>query len=87
MEELVEFLVVSDGEQNVPGDDSGLLVVLGSVSGKFQDLSSEVLEDGSQVDGGTGTDSLGVVSVSQKSADSADGELESSPGGLGHSLG
>ena len=77
-EELVEFLVVSDGEQNVSGDDSGLLVVLGGVSGQLEHLSSEVFEDGSQVDGGTGTDTFGVVGMSEETANSADGELKSS---------
>ena len=80
MEELVEFLVVSDGEEDVPGDDSGLLVVLGGVSGQFEDLSSEILEDGGEVDGGTSSDSFGVVGVSEETADSADGELETSSG-------
>ena len=80
VEELVEFLVVSDGEQNVSGDDSGLLVVLGGVSGQLEHLSSEVFEDGSQVDGGTGTDAFGVVGMSEETANSADGELKSSSG-------
>ena len=85
-EKLVEFFVVSDGEEDVPRDDSGLLVVLGGISGEFEDFGSEVLEDGGQIDGGSGTDSLGVVGVSEESAHSADGELKSGPGGLGHSL-
>ena len=76
VEKLVEFLVVSDGEEDVSGDDSGLLVVLGGVSCQLEDLSSEVLKDGCQVDGSTGTDSFGVVGVSEETADSADGELE-----------
>lgn len=37
------------------GDDTGLLVVTGGVSGQLEDFSSEVLEDGSEVDGSTGT--------------------------------
>ena len=78
MEQFVELFVVSDGEEDVPGDDSGLLVVLGGVSGQFEDLSGEVLKDGCEVDGGTGTDSLGVVGVSEESSNSSDGELEAS---------
>ena len=78
MQELVEFLVVSDGQEDVSGDDSGLLVVLGGVSGELEDLSSEVLEDGSEVDGGSSSDSFGVVGMSEESSDSADGELEAS---------
>ena len=76
MEELVEFLVVSDGEEDVSGDDSGLLVVLGGVSSELENLSSEIFEDSGEVDGGTSSDSFGVVGVSEETADSADGELE-----------
>ena len=46
-QKFVEFFVVSDGEKNVSGDNSGLFVILGGVSGEFQDFSSQVLEDGS----------------------------------------
>lgn len=42
---LVQFLVISDGELKMTGDDSGLLVVTSGITGKFQDFSSEVLED------------------------------------------
>ena len=80
MEEFVEFLVVSDGEQDVSGDNSGLLVVLGGVSGEFEDLSGEVLKDGGEVDGCSCSDSFGVVGVSEETADSADGELKSCSG-------
>lgn len=45
-EQLVEFLVVSDGELQVSGDDSGLLVVSGGVTGQFEDFSRQVFEDG-----------------------------------------
>ncbi len=86
MEKFVEFLVVSDGEEDMPGDNSGLLVVLGGISSQLEDLSSEVLKDSSQVDGSTGTNTFSVVGVSEETADSAYRELETSPGGLGHGL-
>ena len=76
MEKFVEFLVVSDGEEDVSGDDSGLLVVLGGVSGEFEDLSSEIFEDSGEVDGGTSSDSFGVVGMSEETSNSSDGELE-----------
>ena len=79
-EELVEFLVVSDGQKNVSGDDSGLLVVLGGVACEFEDLSGQVLEDGGEIDGGASTDSFGVVGVSEESADSTDWELKACSG-------
>jgi hypothetical protein len=39
----------------VSGDDPGLFVVAGRVSGELEDLGDEVLEDGSEVDRGAGT--------------------------------
>ena len=80
-EKLVQLLVVTDGELKMSRDDSGLLVVPSGISGQLEDLSSEVLEDGSQVDGGTSTHSLGVVSLAEESVDATDGELKSRAAG------
>jgi hypothetical protein len=41
-EKLVELFVVSDGELQVSGYDTRLLVVSGSVTGELEDLGSEV---------------------------------------------
>jgi hypothetical protein len=41
-EEFVELFIVSDGELQVSGYDTRLLVVSGSVTGKLKDLGSEV---------------------------------------------
>lgn len=79
-EKLVQLLVVPDGELEMAGDDTGLLVVTGSVTGQLENLSSEVLEDGGEVDGGTGTDTLGVVALAEETVDTADGESKT---GLG----
>ena len=62
-------------------DDSGLLVVTSGISGQLEDLSSEVLEDGSQVDRGTSTHPLSIVAFAEESVDSANGELKSSAAG------
>ena len=83
LEELVELFVVLDGEEDVSGDNSASLVILGGVSSELEDLSGEVLKDGSEVDGGTGSNSLGVSSLLEESGDSSDGELESSSDGFG----
>ena len=80
-EELVQFLVITDGELEMSWDDSGLLVVTGGVTSQLEDLSSEVLEDGSQVDRSTSPHSLSIVSFSEESVDSAHRELESGPAG------
>ena len=47
-EQSVEFLVISDSELQVSGNDSGLLVVSSSVSSEFEDLSREVPNHESQ---------------------------------------
>ena len=52
-EELVQLLIVADGELKVTGDDTGLLVVTSGVTSQLENLSSQVLEDGSEVDGST----------------------------------
>lgn len=52
-EELVQLLVVADGELQVTGDDTGLLVVTSGVTSQLEDFGSQVLKDGSEVDGST----------------------------------
>ena len=37
-EQFVELLIVTDGELNVTGDDSGTLVVSGGISSQLEDL-------------------------------------------------
>lgn len=79
-EKLVQLLIVPDGELEMARDDTGLLVVAGSVTGQLKNLSSEVLKDGSEVDGSTSTDTLGVVALAEETVDTTDGESET---GLG----
>ena len=76
--ESSEFVIVSDSELDVSWDDSALLVVLGGVTCKFENLSGEVFKNGGKIDWCTGTDSLGVSSMSEESGDSSDWELKSS---------
>ena len=80
-QETVELLIVADSELNVTGHNSGLLVVLGGVAGELEDLSGEVLKDGSEVHGGTGTNTLGVTASLHEAGDTANGELEASLAG------
>jgi len=47
-EKLVQFLVVPDGKLEMPGDDTGLLVVAGGVASQLEDFGGEVLEDGAR---------------------------------------
>jgi len=52
-EKLVQLLVVAYDELKVTGDDTGLLVVTSGVTSQLEDLGSQVLKNGSEVDGGT----------------------------------
>ena len=84
LKESVELLVVSDSELDVSWDDSGLLGVLGGVSSELENLSSEILKDGSKVDGSASTNSGGRSVLLEESSNSTNGELETGSGGLGH---
>jgi len=79
-QKLVQLLIVSDGELKMTGDDTGLLVVAGSVTSQLEDFGSEVLKDGSEVDGSTGTDTLSVVALSEETVDTTNRESETSLG-------
>lgn len=50
-QELVQLLVVADGELEMTRDDTGLLVVTRGVACQFEDLGCQVLKDGCEVDG------------------------------------
>lgn len=82
-EQLVQLLVVADGELQVTRDDSRLLVIAGGVAGQLEHFGGEVLHHRSQVDGRAGSDTFGVVTLAQQTVDSADWKLESSSAGAG----
>lgn len=52
-QQLVQLLIVPDGELKMTGDDTGLLVVPSRIARQFENLSREILEDGRQIDGST----------------------------------
>ena len=79
-EKLVQLLIVADGELEVTGNDTGLLVVASGVASKLEDFGSQVLKDGSEVDGSAGTDTLSVVALAEETVDTTNGERET---GLG----
>lgn len=51
LDEKVELFVTSNGELKMSGGDSSDFEVFGGVSSQLQNLSSQVLENGSCVDG------------------------------------
>lgn len=80
-QELVQFLIVADGKLKVTGNDTGLLVVTSGVTSQLQNFSSQVLQNCSEVDGSTGTNTLGVVALAQQTVDTANREGQASLGG------
>ena len=78
-QQLIELLVVADGQLQVTRDDAGLLVVPGRVARQLQDLGRQVLQHRRQVHWGPGPDPLGVVTLAEKAVHSTHGELESCP--------
>ena len=78
-QKFVQFFVVADSELKMSWNNSCFLVVTGSVTSQLQDFSRQVFEDGSQVYWCAGSDSVGIVSLSEKSVNTSNGELKSSP--------
>lgn len=85
-QELVQLLIVANGELEVTGNDTGLLVVTSSVASQLENLGSQVLEDSGEVDGSASTDTLGVVAFAEETVDTANGEGQASLGGTAGGL-
>jgi hypothetical protein len=82
-QKLVQFLIVTDGELEMTGNDTGLLVVTGGVTSQLENFSSEIFEDSSQVDGSTSTDTLSIVALAEKTVNTTDGESKTRLGRTG----
>lgn len=79
-QKLVQLLIVADGKLQMTRDDTGLLVVASSIASQLEDFCCQILENSGEVNGGTGTNTLSVVALSQQTVDTTDGECET---GLG----
>lgn len=77
-QKLVQFLIVSDGELEMARNDTGLLVVTGGITSKFEDFSGEVLKDSGEVDWSTSTNTLSIVALPQQTVHTTDWESETS---------
>ena len=85
-EELVQFVIVLDGQLDVSGHNPRLLVVTSGVSSQLEDLSSQVFENGSQVDRGTSTNTTSVTTTAELRVNTTDRELETGLGRTRDSL-
>ena len=48
-QKFVQFLIVPDGQLQVPGNDSGFLVVSGGITSEFENLSCEIFHHSGQI--------------------------------------
>lgn len=80
-QKLVQLLIVPDGQLQMPGNDTGLLVVASGVASQLENLGSQVLENSSQVHGGTGTNTLSVVALAEQTVNTANRERQTGLGG------
>lgn len=51
--QLIQLLVVANGQLKMAGNDTRLLVVTGSVASQFEDFSGEVFQNSGEIDGST----------------------------------
>jgi len=72
----VQLFIIPYGLLQVPWDDTLFLVITGSIASQLEDLSSQVLQDGSEVNWGASTDTLGIVTLLQETMDTTNRELE-----------
>ena len=78
LDKSIKLLVTADSELEMSGGDALHLQVLAGVTGQLEDLSGEVLKNGSSVDGRSGSNTaVGTDSALQKSVDATHGELSS----------
>jgi len=85
-EELVELVVVADGQDQVTRRDALLFVVAARVARELEHLGRHVLYDGGQVDRTAGAVALGEAHVPEGAADAGHREGEAGLGRLGHRL-
>jgi hypothetical protein len=77
LDEGIELLISTDSQLKVARGDTLHLQVLASISGQLQNLSSQVLQDGSRVDCCSGTNTaICLGSLLQLAVDTANRELK-----------
>ena len=77
--QLVEVLVVRDGQMQVTRLDNARLLLLSSLASQIANLAGKVLQDGSCVDASTDGDSVGVSTHLKHAVHSAHGEDQTCP--------
>jgi hypothetical protein len=76
-EQLVQLLIVADGELDVARNDTSLLIVSRGVASEFEHLSGKVLHDSGHVDGSSRSYAVSIASLLEETVDTADRKLQS----------
>ena len=76
-QQLVQLLIVADGERQEAGGDTLLLVVTGCIARQLQHLGAQVLEHGGQVHRGTLADAGRIPTRLDQRRSTANGEGQS----------
>jgi hypothetical protein len=63
----------------MPWNNARLLVVSGGISCKLENFGSKVFDDSGEVNGGAGTNSLGIIAFTKKTVDSTNRKLKTRP--------
>jgi hypothetical protein len=90
LDEVIKFLITTNGEEKMSGSNTLDLQVLASVAGQLKHLSGEVLHDSGRVNGSGRTNALLRVNTSlQETVNTTNRELKASSGRtrLGGALG
>ena len=87
IQELVELLVIPDRQLDVPGDDTGLLVVASSIASQLKHFSCEILKHSRQINRCTSTDTITELAFLHEAGDTTHRELKSCLRRLRDSLG
>ena len=85
-EQLVQLLVVADGQLQVAGDDAATLVVTGGIASELQDLGAQVLEHSREVHGCAATEAGSHVLLAHEAGHTTDRELEAGARRARHGL-
>ena len=75
-QQFIQFLVVSHSKLDVTWYNARLLVVASGISSELKDFSSEVLQDGGEVDRGTSTNSRGIAALFEETTNTSNGKLK-----------
>lgn len=83
VEQLVQLLVVADGNHDVTRNNTDTLVVARSVTSQLEDFGGQVLQNGSEVNGSSNTNTASILALLKLTVQTTDGEGQTGLVGAG----